>query len=87
MKFSTLLAFAGLAAANPVARQLSSNTKNDLERGSSSNCPKVIFIFARASSERGNMVSLPLTIFTQPNPINRAELAKNNIRARVPVPR
>ena len=57
MKPSTLLAFAGFAAANPVARQLSSSTKNDLEQGSSSNCPKVIFIFARASSEQGNMVS------------------------------
>lgn len=37
------------------ARQLSS-TRNDLERGSSSACPKAIFIFARASGEIGNMV-------------------------------
>lgn len=55
MKVSTLFAFTGLAAANPVVRQLSS-TKNDLESGSSSDCPKVIFIFARASTESGNMV-------------------------------
>ena len=37
------------------ARQLSS-TRNDLERGSSSNCPSVILIFARGSTEIGNMV-------------------------------
>ena len=62
MKASILLALAGLAAANPVARQWGgSSTKNDLEQGSSSSCPKVIFIFARASGESGNMVSLPLT--------------------------
>lgn len=59
MKLSTILALAGFAAANPVARQLS-NTKDDLERGSSSNCPAVIFIFARASGEGGNMVSTPV---------------------------
>ncbi|KAK4098034.1 carbohydrate esterase family 5 protein [Parathielavia hyrcaniae] len=35
------------------ARQ--SSTRNDLESGSSSNCPRVIFIFARASTEPGNM--------------------------------
>lgn len=64
MKLSTILAFAGFAAANPVARQLS-NTKNDLERGSSSNCPEVIFIFARASGEGGNMVSTPVH-FSEP---------------------
>ena len=62
MKLSALLAFAGLAAANPVApRQLFGSTSNDLERGSSSRCPEVIFIFARASTEPGNMVSTPPT--------------------------
>lgn len=59
MKVSTILAFVGFAAANPVARQLS-NTRNDVERGSSSDCPDVIFIFARASGERGNMVRPPV---------------------------
>ncbi|KAH7152624.1 cutinase [Dactylonectria macrodidyma] len=35
------------------ARQ--SSTRNDLESGSSSSCPKAILIFARASTEPGNM--------------------------------
>ncbi|KAH6843326.1 carbohydrate esterase family 5 protein [Chaetomium sp. MPI-CAGE-AT-0009] len=68
MKFLTLLSAAGLVAALPAppaaevnnnaaqieARQLSS-TRNDLENGSSANCPSVILIFARASGEPGNM--------------------------------
>lgn len=66
MKFLNLLATAGLVAALPTttvedqleARQLLSSTSNDLEQGSSSNCPRVIFIFARASTEPGNMVRL-----------------------------
>jgi cutinase len=70
MKFLQILAAAGVVAALPAAapveldndarlaaRQLSS-TSNDLENGSSSNCPRVIFIFARASGEPGNMVCL-----------------------------
>jgi cutinase len=36
-----------------------SSTRNDLQNGSSSSCPKVIFIFARASTETGNMVRCP----------------------------
>lgn len=43
-----------------VARQ-SSSTKTELETGSSSACPRVIFIFARASTETGNMVSIPFS--------------------------
>ncbi|KAM0505311.1 hypothetical protein ACHAP6_001013 [Verticillium nonalfalfae] len=63
MKFYTLLSlFTALASALPVsdeqpraleARQFSS--RNDLERGSSAACPRVIFIYARATGEPGNM--------------------------------
>lgn len=71
MKLFQLLVLAGLTAALPApvpapvevgltageieSRQLSS-TRTELERGSSSNCPKVIYIFARGSTEPGNMV-------------------------------
>ena len=63
MKFFQILSAAGLVAALPAApavetRQLSS-TRNDLETGSSSNCPRVIFIYARGSTEIGNMVRDP----------------------------
>ncbi|KAM5342174.1 hypothetical protein ACJ41O_015205 [Fusarium nematophilum] len=65
MKFLQVVSLiAHLAAALPTkvaestsdveTRQLSS-TRNELEQGSSSNCPKVIFIFARGSIEPGNM--------------------------------
>jgi hypothetical protein len=78
MKFLSLLAAAGLVAALPTvpveetashleARQ--STTRNDLENGSSNNCPGVIFIFARASTEPGNMVCL-----SQPPIPNRARM-------------
>lgn len=39
------------------ARQLLSGSKNELEQGSSSSCPKAIFIFARGTTELGNLVS------------------------------
>ncbi|KAL2760098.1 carbohydrate esterase family 5 protein [Sodiomyces alcalophilus JCM 7366] len=64
MKTLTLLSVAAaLAWALPTdvssgaleARQ--SNTRSELENGSASNCPSVIFIFARASGESGNMGS------------------------------
>lgn len=46
--------------ADVMARQwggsIGSSTKNDLQNGNASACPKVIFIFARASTESGNMV-------------------------------
>ena len=32
-------------------------TRNDLENGSSSRCPDAILIYARGSTEAGNMVS------------------------------
>ena len=69
MKLPALYMLISLAAASPIAlaapyanafdvRQVGSATRNELEQGSSSNCPKVIFIFARASTEMGNMVRL-----------------------------
>ncbi|VUC24447.1 unnamed protein product [Clonostachys rosea] len=51
-------AFACLAAAAPAeldTRQLGSSTATDLENGQSSNCPSAILIFARGSTETGNM--------------------------------
>lgn len=70
MKFLALSMLASLAAASPIThaapetdtleiRQFGlggSSTKNELEQGNSSSCPKAIFIFARASTETGNMV-------------------------------
>ena len=77
MKFVQILSAAGLAAALPAATPVNDvdmadvmarqwggsigSTKDDLQNGNASACPKVIFIFARASTERGNMVRLPLT--------------------------
>ena len=62
--FSTLALAASLVSAAPFegvpgtrdleARQ--SSRRNDLENGDSSNCPDVILIFARGSTEAGNMV-------------------------------
>ena len=66
MKFLSLVVLAaGYASAlttvivpeeNDLAVRQVSSTRNELESGSSSNCPKVILIFARASTEIGNMV-------------------------------
>ncbi|KAI8300000.1 Cutinase 1 [Colletotrichum sp. SAR11_240] len=63
MKFFSVLSLAiALAAAAPVEVETGvaletrqSSTRNELETGSSSACPKVIYIFARASTEPGNM--------------------------------
>jgi cutinase len=63
MKFLSIVTLAaGIVSAAPAvdaetrsieARQ--SSSRSDLESGSSSNCPSVILIFARASGESGNM--------------------------------
>jgi cutinase len=66
--FTTVSLFAGLGAALPTtreavpaeeaieARQLLGNTRNELQNGG--NCPPVIFIFARGSTESGNLVCI-----------------------------
>ncbi|WYZ43266.1 hypothetical protein EsH8_VI_000965 [Colletotrichum jinshuiense] len=51
----TLVAAAPVEVANDLEVRQSSSTRNELESGSSSACPKVIYIFARASTEPGNM--------------------------------
>ncbi|KAF5517428.1 Cutinase 1 [Colletotrichum aenigma] len=63
MKFLSIVSLAiTLAVAAPVEVETGvaletrqSSTRNELETGSSSACPKVIYIFARASTEPGNM--------------------------------
>ncbi|EUC48672.1 carbohydrate esterase family 5 protein [Bipolaris oryzae ATCC 44560] len=75
MKFLTLSMMTALAVASPIttrsetaleARQLGgSSTSNDLEQGQAGACPKVIFIFARASGESGNMGSSTGPIVTR----------------------
>jgi hypothetical protein len=71
MKFFAVSLLASLAAASPiaapepsnnemedlVARQLIGGSRTELESGSSSACPKAILVFARGSTETGNLVS------------------------------
>jgi cutinase len=66
--FATLSLLAGLGAALPTAievvpaeegieaRQLFGNTRNELQTGGT--CPQVIFIYARGSTESGNLVCI-----------------------------
>lgn len=58
--FATLLAVQAAPLTENVVlleRQLGgADTRNDLQNGNAANCPKAIFIFARASGEDGNMV-------------------------------
>ncbi|KAM0246449.1 hypothetical protein ACHAP5_004764 [Fusarium lateritium] len=67
MKFSIAAAFmAATASALPAAQEsalearqfFGSNTRNDLTQGSSSSCPSVIFVYARGSTETGNLGTL-----------------------------
>lgn len=74
MKFLAIVTFcAALVAAAPVEVVVEADvadlevrqaglTRNELESGSSSACPRVIFIFARASTELGNMVTETLPV-------------------------
>lgn len=72
MKFTTILslfvaATVALPTSNPLSerevlaelekRQSGSITRDDLSNGASSACPPVIFIYARGSTELGNLVS------------------------------
>ncbi|KAH6633801.1 cutinase-domain-containing protein [Boeremia exigua] len=68
MKFFALAILAGFTAASPVivleseaiglqARQIGSS-RTELESGSASACPKAILIFARGSTETGNLGTL-----------------------------
>lgn len=63
MKSTVLLSILAVAGATPLDTRQSTNSsvRNELEDGTSSACPKAIFIFARASREDGNMVSSRLT--------------------------
>ncbi|KAH8174946.1 cutinase domain-containing protein [Sarocladium implicatum] len=65
MKFVSILSLAAsLVSAAPTAEPVfgslearQSLTRNELQNGNSGNCPSVIFIYARASGESGNMGS------------------------------
>jgi cutinase len=65
MKFTAILSFlVASSAALPTSngfvalegRQAGSITRNDLSNGAASACPPVIFIYARGSTELGNLV-------------------------------
>lgn len=71
MRFLVVVLFAALASASPIviskseaielqARQLGLSS-SELETGSSSACPKAILIYARGSTETGNLVCHPYT--------------------------
>ena len=67
MKFTSVLSlFVASAAALPTStetlvalegRQAESITRDDLSNGAAGDCPGQIFIFARGSTELGNLVS------------------------------
>lgn len=71
MKYFTVSLLAALAAASPIAtpepagaelellveRQIFGGSSDELEKGSSSSCPKAILVFARGSTETGTLVS------------------------------
>jgi len=62
----SLAALAAVATALPLevleTRQ-SSTTRTELESGSASACPKAILIYARGSTQSGNMVSTNTRIY------------------------
>lgn len=73
MRFFALALLTTLATASPVilpeseaielqTRQLGTS-KSELESGSSSACPKAILIFARGSTELGNLVCFPFPLW------------------------
>lgn len=75
MRFSIIAFLAATAAASPIitsepaAVELQTRqvgiASNELESGSASACPKAILIFARGSTETGNLVCcirIPITL-------------------------
>lgn len=58
MKFAVSLAsLIAVTSALPLVERQSATTRNELESGSASACPKAILIYARGSTQAGNMVS------------------------------